>query len=132
MVLGPLPIAKRIVSVPAVALAALIASRSVQLRALQTPSSVSALELTVNVAAGSAAVTAKQRKPASIRAGRIHRSLAQPSHQGAPFAGAPSDAGWSAQSIGRDAGRRTSCVSVACNSCFSPTRNGLTYSQTVS
>ena len=44
---GPEPITKRIVSVPAFALAALIASRSVQLAALQTPSSVSAVEFTV-------------------------------------------------------------------------------------
>jgi hypothetical protein len=41
------PITKRIVSVPACALAAWIASRSVQLAALQTPSSVSAVEFTV-------------------------------------------------------------------------------------
>ena len=43
----PVPIMKRIVSVPGFALAALIASRSVQLAALQTPSSVSAVEFTV-------------------------------------------------------------------------------------
>ena len=43
----PEPITNRIVSVPAFALAALIASRSVQLAALHTPSSVSAVEFTV-------------------------------------------------------------------------------------
>ena len=43
----PDPITKRIVSVPGFALAALIASRSVQLAELQTPSSVSAVEFTV-------------------------------------------------------------------------------------
>ena len=43
----PVPITKRMVSVPALALAAWIASRSVQLATLQTPSSVSAVAFTV-------------------------------------------------------------------------------------
>src|SRR5262245_34845440 len=91
IVLAPDPIEKRIVSVPGVALAALIASRSVQVAALQTPSSVSALELTVKVAAGDAAVTARHRSPASTRAGCTGRSLAQPRRQGAAFASAAED-----------------------------------------
>ena len=55
IVFAPEPIENRIVSGPGFALAAWIASRSVQLAALQTPSSVSAAELTVNVAARAAA-----------------------------------------------------------------------------
>ena len=51
IVFEPDPIENRIVSAPGEALAALIASRSVQLAALQIPSSVSAAEFTVKVAA---------------------------------------------------------------------------------
>ena len=94
IVFAPDPIENRIVSTPAAALAALIASRSVQLAALQSPSSVSALELTVKVAAGDAAVTATYRTPASTRAGCTCRSLAQRERQGpAEFAVVPADAG---------------------------------------
>src|SRR5215469_6359469 len=57
IVFEPEPIEKWIVSVPGFALAALIASRSVELAALQTPSSVSAAELSVDVAAQNVAHT---------------------------------------------------------------------------
>src|SRR5947209_13690067 len=55
---------KLIVSGPpelAVALAALIASRNVQLLALQTPSSVSAAEVTTNIVAPARATTLKRQ-----------------------------------------------------------------------
>ena len=60
IVLCPAPIPKRIVSVPAAAFAAKIASRSEQCAALHTPSSKSFVELTVNVAACPAAATSEQ------------------------------------------------------------------------
>ena len=63
----PLPITKRIVSVPGFALAALIASRSVQLAALQTPSSVSAVEFTVYVAARTARADPTRRSRRKAR-----------------------------------------------------------------
>src|SRR5262249_24542283 len=83
IVFGPEPIANRIVSDPADVLDALMASRSVQLDALQTPSSVSAVELTVKVAANagravekSAAIPIRRRVTGrSLMPGRDERIL---------------------------------------------------------
>ena len=71
IVLGPAPITKRIVSVPAVAFAAKMASRSEQCVPLHTPSSRSFVELTVKVAAWAATETREQRTAASTRRWRM-------------------------------------------------------------
>jgi hypothetical protein len=74
IVFGPDPMEKRIVSAPAAAFAALIASRSVQFAALQRPSSVSAVELTVKVAAASETVESVDRiRAADARCAAIRR-----------------------------------------------------------
>jgi hypothetical protein len=68
IVFAPEPIAKWMSSGPGVAFAASMASRRVQLAALQTPSSVSAFELTVKVAP-----TATPAPPARIPRTRARR-----------------------------------------------------------
>src|SRR5205085_2598068 len=64
IVFGPDPIEKRIVSAPTAALAARIASRSVQFAASHEPSSVSPAELTVKVAARRGEATTADRNRA--------------------------------------------------------------------